>query len=127
MLCIEVSRNGTRLATAGLPGKGVISLLFDRILSDNRGPDELRSVRLGALDCSGEQNENLNWLYEDVAICDEFVVRFIEGEVADEPERRSPSVRRSAEEARTAETARLEWLEAEAKKLREKLGLPPRP
>ena len=56
MLCIELSRNGERLATAGLPGKGVLSVVFNRVLSDPNGPLERRHFSLGGLVSSSRTN-----------------------------------------------------------------------
>jgi len=71
MLCIELSRNGQRVATAGRPGKGVLSVIFNRVLSDAYGPVERRHFSFGRLDLSTEPNRSLHWGGGDVEVIDE--------------------------------------------------------
>lgn len=125
MLCIELTRNGTRLATAGLPGNGVITLMFSRVLSDARGPGEIRDFSLSGLDSSTAPQQSLSWCRGAVGVGDEFVVRFVEQPLADAPAHREPSIPRTAEEARVAHMEHLAFLESEARELRAKLGLLP--
>lgn len=123
MLCIELSRNGKRVATAGLPGKGVLSLIFNRVLSEHRGPEELRFVRLGGLDTESDPEAHVDWFEDDVMVGDEFVVRFVEREAADAPGTRRPNVCGLPQESREERLARLKALEEGAAKLRAELGL----
>ena len=118
MLCIEVSRNGKRLATAGLPRKGVLSVIFDRVLSDAHGPAERRHFSLGGLDTSTEPNSSLHWVAGDVQVGDEFVVRYLERISADPPKRSEPSTRPSAAELRRFRQQQLRNLGAEIKRVR---------
>ena len=118
MLCIELQRNGTLLATSGLPGKGVLSVIFDRVLSDARGPKELLHYRLGGLDSSCEPNTHLVWAAGKVSVGDEFTVRFFQGESADRPIHSEPSTRPTASELRRFRRRQLRHLEAEVKKVR---------
>lgn len=118
MLCIEVSRNGERLATAGLPGKGVLSVIFNRVLSDPNGPVERRHFSLGGLDVSVEPNQSLHWVEGDVEIGDEFIVRFLEKDFADAPLHAEPSSRPGASELRRFRRRQLKNLEAEMKRVR---------
>ena len=122
MLCIELSRNGKRLATAGLPGEGVVSLIFTRVLTERLGPEEVRTVRLGGLD-----TEHVDWFGDDVAVGDEFIVRFVERDQADPPASRRPNVCGVPEESREERLERLKALEDGAAKLRALLGLPEKP
>ena len=126
MLCIELHRNGTRLATAGLPGKGVLTLIFDRVLSDSHGPEESRHFRLGGLDTSTEPNTSVTWLSQPVTVGDEFVVRFLEQESADRPRHRSPSISPSKAELRRTRLRQLRAMERDVLRIRKHLGLPPK-
>ena len=118
MLCIELSRNGERLATAGLPGKGVLSVIFDRVLSDAYGPVERRNFRLGGLDASTEPNSSLHWVGGDVEVGDEFAIRFFQGESADPPKYSEPEYPRTPAKLRRFRQRQLRNLEAEVKKVR---------
>jgi len=125
MLCIELSRNGKRLATAGLPGKGVLSAIFDRVLTIANGPKELRRFSLGGLDLSTQPNLSVGWAYGKIEHGDEFVLRFLDLPEADPPRHRSHPRPRSKATERRARMEHLRRIEAEAKELREHLGLRP--
>lgn len=121
MLCIELSRNGQRLATAGLPGKGVLSVIFNRVLSDPNGPVEKRHFSLGGLDVSTEPNTSLHWVGGEVEVGDEFVVRYFDAELADTPRHAEPSTRPTEAELRRFRQRQLRNLEAEIKRVRKLL------
>jgi len=121
MLCIEVSRNGERLAAAGLPGKGVVSVVFNRVLSDANGVLERRDFRMGGLDVSVEPNRSLHWTGGKVEVGDEFIVRFIEKDVADAPLHAELSSRPSESELRRFRRRQLKNLEAELLRVRKLL------
>ncbi len=123
MFCIELSRNGKRVATAGLPGNGVLSLTFTRVLSEHRGPEEFRTVRLGGLDTESDPESFVEWFDDDVKLGDEFVVRFVERETADAPGTRRPNLCGLPQESREERLERLKALEEGASKLRAELGL----
>lgn len=118
MLCIELSRNGERLATAGLQGKGVLSVIFDRVLSDPNGPVERRHFSLGGLDVSTEPNKSLHWVGGEIEVGDEFVVRYVEGESADPPKHSEPSTHPTEAELRRFRQRQLRNLEAEMRRVR---------
>jgi hypothetical protein len=118
MLCIELNRNGQRLATAGLQGKGVLSVIFDRVLSDAHGPMERRHFRLGGLDTSTEPNSMLHWIGGPVEIGDTFTVRFLDSDSADPPTHSEPSTEPTPAELRRFRQQQLRNLESELKKVR---------
>jgi hypothetical protein len=123
MLCIELSRNGKRLATGGLPGKGVLSVIFDRVFAEVHGPRELLHFSFGGLDTSAQPNASLTWAYGGVLVGDEFTVRFVEATASDEPHDRAPPMPRSTTDERRARLKHLRIIEREAKLLRKELGL----
>src|SRR5689334_2997495 len=125
MLCIELSRNGECLATAGLPGKGVLSVVFNRVLSDPNGPLERRRFSLGGLDVSVEPNQSLHWVGGDVKVGDEFVVRYLENDSADPPSHAEPSTRPTESELRQFRHRQLRYLESEMRRVRKLLDAPP--
>jgi hypothetical protein len=125
MLCIELNRNGQRLATAGLQGKGVLSVIFDRALSDAHGPIEHRHFRLGGLDTSTEPNSTLHWIGGPVDIGDTFTLRFLESDSADPPTHSEPSTDPTPAELRRFRQQQLRSLESELK-VRALLGVEPR-
>ena len=126
MLCIELSRNGKRLATAGLPGKGLLTALFNRTLTDANGPKEIRGFGLGGRDVSVQPNADLLWAQGKIEPGDEFVLRILELPEADPPRHRSYPKPRSKAAKRRTWMAHLRRIEAEAKELREQLGLRPK-
>ena len=127
VLCIELRRNGKRLATAGLPGKGVISVIFDRVFSDARGPKELLHFRLGGLDSSSsEPSSHLEWAGGDVEVGDEFTVRFLHGESSDPPVSVEPPLPRTKAAVRRRKVAWLRVLEKQVQDLRKELAGPRR-
>jgi hypothetical protein len=122
MLCIELTRNGKRLATAGLPGNGVVSLIFDRVLSEHRGPKEHRHFSLGGLDTTTDPQTSVHWTGGDVQVGDSFIVRFIDLDAADKPTHSEPSKSPTTAELRRYRKRQLRHLEAEIKRAREWLA-----
>jgi len=118
MLCIELQRNGERLATAGLAGPGVLSVIFDRVLSEAMGPKERLHFRLGGLDTSVEPNSLVHWVGGSVVLGDTFTLRFLQGDAADPPAHAEPSTDPTPGELRRFRQRQLRHLEAEVKKVR---------
>jgi len=123
MVCIELhKKNGERLAAAGLPGDGIVTLVFDWHRSDLFGPSGSGTLRLRGLDMSSEPAEKLLWLIHPAGVGDEFVVSYVDDETADEPVRRDEDVPHKNEEYRRALAKRLEALEDQARRMREMLA-----
>jgi hypothetical protein len=122
MRCIELVKDGERIAIAGLPGKGVLSLIFDRVLSDNHGPNEDRRFTLGGLDTTTEPQTSVRWTGGKVEIGESFLVRFLDLDAADKPAHSEPSQLPTASELRRFRKRQLRHLEAEIKRVRKWLA-----
>jgi hypothetical protein len=86
MLCIELTRNGKRLATAGLRGEGVLSLDFTCLRVGPGSRHEAQRFDLFALDY--RVRKQLTWAKGRLEAGDEFVVRIRDRATADPPRNR---------------------------------------
>jgi hypothetical protein len=122
VICIELTRNGTKLAVAGLEGDGVLSTLVTGLARG--GEPRNFQFSLGGLEFSGSDKWSLQWAIGPATVGDEFTVRVLELDRCDPPSKREAF--ETPEQVRQATVAHLERIEAEARGLREQLGLPPR-
>lgn len=92
MICFEVSLNGQRLTTAGIPGHAVLSTVITWVRSRHH-KEPYRSnghldFRVGGLDANSRKREDgkhLEWVQRDLAVGDVVEVRILEAESADPP------------------------------------------
>ena len=122
MICIELTRNGTRLAVAGLEGDGVLSAYVTGIARG--GQPRNFQFSLGGLQISGSEKWSVRWVDGLATVGDELIVRVLELDRCEPPSKREAF--ETPEQVREAHLAHLERIEAEARGLREQLGLPPR-
>jgi hypothetical protein len=111
MLCIEVTRNGRRVATGGVSGRGGVMLVFG---TDQDGVRVRSEFVLAGCDATTEPASALQWARAPAKIGDRFLVRFVERREAD-PARRLRSTRRASRRARLKH---LRELERQVEKLR---------
>jgi hypothetical protein len=85
MLCFEVSKNGTRLCTAGLNGKSVLSAIVTHVVVIDPGPKPRRKLDLVISGLDSETKEHMNWRRVDLKRGDQIEIRVIESTTADAP------------------------------------------
>lgn len=122
MICIQLIRNGTKLAVAGLKGDGVLSAHITGLTKG--GEPRNFQFSLHGLEISGSEKWSLQWVNGPAMVGDEFTVRLLELDRCEPPSKREAF--ETPEQLREGLVAHLERIEAEARGLREELGLPPR-
>jgi hypothetical protein len=102
LIAFEISINGTKSCTAGIEGRGVVSVLVDRIW--RVGPDEQEKLLLdagGLISDTGQGAEFLKWLKEEsLCLGDTITIRIVDVPATDEPikrERENPKQREKSE------------------------------
>lgn len=90
MLCLELSVNGKKVATAGLAGYGVISNIVTWV-HRRREPQSRVDVSLGGIDSNTEPGEHLHWARADLAAGDTVTLRVVENVALDAPRRQTAS------------------------------------
>ena len=85
MLCFEVSKNGTRLCTAGLNGKSVLSAIVTHVDVIDPGPKPRRKLDLVISGLDSETKEHMNWRRVDLKRGDRIEIRVLESTTADAP------------------------------------------
>lgn len=121
MICFEVSLNGQRLATGGIPGFAVLSTVVSWVRSRHR-PEPYRSsgvldFHLGGLDANPRRHadhRHLEWVRRDVALGDVVQVRVLEAESAD-----PPLTRQSFSEVKSARRSNRYYLKEHLKRRKE--------
>ena len=88
MLCLELSVNGNKLATAGLAGYGVISSIITYVRRRREGKGHL-DVTLTGLDSDVEPAEHLRWARAKLRAGDRVVVRVLHDRAVDQPRRQT--------------------------------------
>ena len=83
MLCFEVSKNGTRLCTAGLNGKFVLSAIVTHVDVIDPGPKPRRKLDLVISGLDSETKEHMNWRRVDLKRGDRIEIRVLESTTAD--------------------------------------------
>ncbi|MGZ7079936.1 MAG: hypothetical protein ACXVJT_11020 [Thermoanaerobaculia bacterium] len=97
MICFELSRNGRRLATAGLPGFAVLSAIFTSV---RRRPNanypkvqKQLDFRLGGLDSNDTlEKPHVEWVEGRMKVGDVFTLRVLEQADAEPPRTRERRV-----------------------------------
>jgi hypothetical protein len=92
MICFQVSLNGQRLTTAGIPGFAVLSTTLTWVRSRHR-PEPYRTsgvlnFRVGGLDANSRKRadgKHVEWVGRDIAVGDVVEVRILESESSDPP------------------------------------------
>jgi hypothetical protein len=103
MLCFEVSKNGEKLAVAGVRESGVVSFMLSWVgkgvgasgqAAAAKGAIPGLNCHVGGIDCSDPAgNETVEWIEKPkLRIGDELRVRLVAAESADKPCRRETAV-----------------------------------
>jgi hypothetical protein len=95
MICFELSRNGKRMATAGIPGLAVLTATFTwvrrRLKPGSTAIEEDLKVHLGGLSSNDPSDSyHLAWFDRGAKVGDLFTVRILEGDRVDRPRSRTP-------------------------------------
>jgi len=122
MICIELSRNGTKLGVAGLKGAGVLSTQVTGLTKG--GEPRNFQFSLHGLEISGSEKWSLHWVDGPAVVGDVFTVRVLDLERCDPPSKTEAF--ETPEQLRQGTLAYLDRIEAEARQIRDELGLPPR-
>jgi hypothetical protein len=116
MLCIELTRNGRRLATAGVR-KGSVAVFLGGEVRRGQPAGDGWELWVGGSEGSTKNYTSLRWVKRAVRANDVVVARFIESNAPDEPAKRH-TVRVTPNDVRRAKAQRLRRLEREAAELR---------
>lgn len=81
MICFELSINGKRLATAGIPDQAVLSANVTWAGDGKKRRDLFAS--LGGLDSNTAPGHHLRWLFRKLKVGDSVAVRVVEGASSD--------------------------------------------
>src|SRR5262245_25033312 len=91
MICFEVEINGQKVATAGIPGLAVLSVITSWVCSPGQEPGAMiedLDVSIAGLDSNSEDEEgtHMRWGRRELAPGDTVTVRVLDQETADPPE-----------------------------------------
>jgi hypothetical protein len=84
MVCFEVTRNGKRLTTAGIRGKGALTVMLGGEVWRGRPAGDGWELWIGGLD-SGAKARGLRWTHRLLKLDDTIVIRIVRSASADEP------------------------------------------
>src|SRR5262245_19226879 len=119
MLCIELTRNGKRLATAGVKRGGVSVSLGGPVSRGQPPAGDGWEVYVGGWEEASTKGVwSLDWLRRPLRAEDVIIVRVLECTAPDEPRRRR---RVLTDNGRRAKERRLLWYKRQASKLRKEL------
>ncbi len=88
MICFEVTLNGKRLATAGLPGKGVMTTMVELAEPSAPGAPRWLVLRVGGFDTSDpvKDGEHVSWVEKQpLSVGDTVTVRVLARDQSDPP------------------------------------------
>ena len=98
MKALEVFINGHRLCLAGVGKNGVLSTIVNWTSTDNLGIHDC-DMSVGGMDC--DTGEHLHWNVPSIGVGTEVLVRIVEAENVDPPDRGvSPRGQSAVEEVR---------------------------
>lgn len=102
MICFRARLNGAAVATAGIPGRAVLTAIVTWVRRLKNPPtgtetEEKLDLHLGGLDSNGEpwdDARSLNWFNGPLKVGDRLILEILDQEVADPPVHSSPQPRR---------------------------------
>src|ERR1051325_10599393 len=96
MVCFEVKRNGTRLCTAGINSKSILSAILTHVDVIDPGPKPRHTLDLVISGLNCETKQHMDWGRVGVRRGDQIEIRVIESDKADSPVHITKSQTRNA-------------------------------
>jgi hypothetical protein len=100
MYCFDVARDGRRLATVGIRGKGALTVMLGGEVKNGRPTGNGWELWIGGLESSARLTRHIRWVHRPLKLGDTIVVRVVKRASAD-----APSVRLRVQPPKSASRA----------------------